>query len=41
VWHLTDSGKAFGVYLDTGKNHSNGTPVQQIKWKHSVLKEIT
>lgn len=36
-WRLTDRGKAYGSYLDTGKVHSNGTPIQQIKWKESIL----
>lgn len=36
-WRLTDRGKAYGSYLDTGKTHSNGTPIQQIKWKESIL----
>ena len=36
-WRLTEKGKAYGSYLDTGKVHSNGTPIQQIKWKESIL----
>ena len=36
-WRLTDRGKAYGSYLDTGKVHSNGTPIQQIKWKESIF----
>jgi len=36
-WVLTDKGKEFGIYLDTGKKHSNGTMIQQIKWKESIL----
>ena len=36
-WRLTDRGKAYGSYLDTGKVNSNGTPIQQIKWKESIL----
>lgn len=32
-WELTEKGKALGgVYLDTGKKHSSGAPVRQIKW---------
>lgn len=32
-WELTEKGKALGgVYLDTGKKHSSGVPVRQIKW---------
>ena len=36
-WRLTDKGKEYGTYLDTAKKHSDGTPVQQIKWKESVV----
>jgi prophage antirepressor-like protein len=32
VWRLTDIGKTIGRYYDVGKQHSDGTPVQQIKW---------
>ena len=39
-WRLTEKGKAYGTYLDTGKVHSNGTPIQQIKWKESVISLI-
>ena len=36
-WELTEKGKAAGgVYLDTGKKHSNGTPVRQIKWPSTL-----
>ena len=35
--YLTDKGKEYGIYLDTGKKHSDGTPIQQIKWKESVV----
>lgn len=32
-WELTATGKALGgVYLDTGKKHSSGVPIRQIKW---------
>ena len=39
-YELTDSGAPFGVYLDTGKKHSNGTPVRQVKWRSGVLDEL-
>lgn len=39
-WRLTEKGKEYGVYLDTGKVHSNGTPIQQIKWRESVVSLI-
>lgn len=39
-WRLTEKGKEYGVYLDTGKVHSNGTPIQQIKWREAVISLI-
>ncbi len=35
-WELTEAGKTYAELLDTGKSHSNGTPVKQIKWYASV-----
>lgn len=40
-WQPTDAGLPFGVLLDTGKKHSNGTPIQQWKWLHTVLDRLT
>jgi prophage antirepressor-like protein len=40
VWVLADPGRPFAVLLDTNKHHNCGTPVQQLKWKESVVKEI-
>ena len=40
VWCSTEKRKPFSVLLDTGKKHSNGTPVQQLKWIESVLTEV-
>lgn len=37
---LTEAGKAFGEYLDTGKKHTDGTPIRQIKWNASVIDVI-
>jgi len=37
VWIVTSLGKEHSQIIDTGKRHSNGTPVQQIKWAESVL----
>lgn len=40
-WELTEKGKALGgVYLDTGKKHSSGVPVRQIKWPATVATEL-
>ena len=36
-WELTEAGKTYAELLDTGKSHSNGTPVKQIKWFRSVV----
>lgn len=36
-WALTKAGESHGVYLDTGKKHSDGTPVRQVKWNATVL----
>lgn len=36
-WELTDLGLQYAEYLDTGKKHSDGTPVRQIKWYESVV----
>jgi prophage antirepressor-like protein len=37
VWVPTDAGKDFSRIFDTGKRHSTGTPVQQVKWAENVL----
>lgn len=39
-WVPTEKGRAHAVVLDTGKAHSSGTPIQQVKWKESVLAEV-
>jgi len=39
-WELTPKGEEFGRYCDTGKNHSGGAPVQQLKWRKAVLEEV-
>lgn len=38
VWTATEEGKAFSEYVDVGKEHSDGTPVQSLKWYETVLK---
>jgi len=40
VWQPTEKGMEFAELLDTGKQHSDGTPVKQVKWKYSILKLI-
>jgi len=40
-YELTDAGRrAGGVMQDTGKRHSSGTPVRQLKWASSILDEL-
>lgn len=39
-WLPTTKGQAFAVLLDTGKRHSSGVMIQQVKWKESVLNEL-
>lgn len=39
-WELTQEGRKHGVILDTAKRHSDGTPVQQIRWRESVLQVL-
>ena len=39
-WVPTAKGRAHAVVLDTGKAHSSGTPIQQVKWRDSVLTEV-
>ena len=39
-WAPTDDGMKYAVLMDTGKKHSNGTPIQQLKWKESVIEVI-
>lgn len=36
-WVPTNAGMKLSRIFDTGKRHSNGTPVQQIKWSKEVL----
>lgn len=40
-WELTQLGKdSGGVYLDTNKRHSNGTPIRQIKWPDTIVEYL-
>ncbi len=40
-WVATDKGREFSELLDTGKKHSDGTPIKQLKWFQSVLNILT
>ena len=37
VWTATEEGKKYSEYLDTGKKHGNGEPIQSLKWYETVL----
>jgi len=39
-WEVTPKGEAYCEVLDTGKKHSNGIPIKQIKWKASIVAEL-
>jgi len=36
-WEALPPGEPYAVMLDTGKKHSDGTPVRQLKWDSSIL----
>lgn len=36
-WQPTSDGETYAVMLDTGKKHSDGTPVRQLKWDADIL----
>ena len=36
-YKITSRGKEYATYLDVGKEHSDGTPIQQIKWYESTV----
>ena len=37
LWQPTQDGDVYAVMLDTGKRHSDGTPVRQLKWDADIL----
>lgn len=39
-WSPTPKGKAYAVFLDTGKKHSDGTPITQLKWFDTILENL-
>ena len=39
-WVPTEKGRAHAFVADTGKAHASGTPIQQVKWRDSVLAEV-
>ena len=41
-WELTAKGiEAGGVFLDTNKRHSNGTPIRQLKWPANIASQLS
>jgi len=40
AWVPTEKGKPYAVFLDTGKRHSDGTPITQLKWLSSIIKHL-
>jgi hypothetical protein len=39
-WVPTEKGREHAYVMDTGKAHASGTPIQQVKWRDSVLAEV-
>ena len=39
-WELNDAGKKEGMYLDTGRKHSDGVPVRNIQWHEGIVDVI-
>jgi phage regulator Rha-like protein len=39
-WLITAKGEKYGLYQDTGKQHSSGAPVRQFKWYSSIIGEL-
>ena len=40
MWEPLKDGEGYAVMLDTGKQHSNGTPVRQLKWNTGILNVV-
>lgn len=39
-WEVLPDGRPFAVIVDTAKKHSDGAPVQQIRWKESAMNRL-
>ena len=39
-WVPTEKGRVHAYIMDTGKAHGSGAPIQQVKWRDSVLGEV-
>ncbi|GBQ23386.1 hypothetical protein AA103193_2400 [Tanticharoenia sakaeratensis NBRC 103193] len=40
VWLPTKAGEPYAVMQDTGKAHTDGTPVRQLKWRANVVARV-
>lgn len=40
-WVPTTAGKPYAVFLDTGKKHSDGTPITQLKWLSTLIPHLS
>ena len=41
IWQPTEKGKPYAVLTDTGKQNSNGAPIQQLRWLETILDQLT
>ena len=39
-WEPLEPGMPYAVMIDTGKKHSDGTPIRQLKWNSSIIEEM-
>ena len=39
-WEAIEDGKQYGVLQDTGKRHSDGTAIRQLKWDSSIVRVV-
>ena len=40
ICRYSNQPKANAVMMDTGKKHSNGTPIRQLKWETPIVEEV-
>lgn len=41
AWVPTPKGKPYAIFLDTGKKHSDGTPITQLKWLSTIIPHLS
>ena len=41
AWVPTLRGKPYAIFLDTGKKHSDGTPITQLKWLSTIIPHLS